>query len=137
MAYAEVSDLEARLGRELTTDEQARAEVLLGDASAMLDALMGDAAAEKPDLLCMVNCNMVIRVMGIDSAESCRFRIKMESSAYGVDSMSITAGPYAQTWNYNAPSGDMYLTKSEKLMLGLYGGYIGTIRPMMAGDHDD
>ena len=124
MAYAEVSDLEARLGRELTTDEQARAEVLLGDASAMLDALMGDAAAEKPDLLCMVNCNMVIRVMGIDSAES-----------YGVD--SITAGPYAQTWNYNAPSGDMYLTKSEKLMLGLYGGYIGTIRPMMAGDHDD
>lgn len=126
MAYAEVSDLEARLGRELTTDEQARAEVLLGDASAMLDALMGDAAAEKQDLLRMVNCNMVIRVMGIDSAES-----------YGVDSMSITAGPYAQTWNYNAPSGDMYLTKSEKLMLGLYGGYIGTIRPMMAGDHDD
>lgn len=126
MAYAEVSDLEARLGRELTTDEQARAEVLLGDASDMLDALMGDAAAEKPDLLRMVNCNMVIRVMGVDSADS-----------YGVDSMSITAGPYAQTWNYNAPSADMYLTKSEKLMLGLYGGYIGTIRPMMAGDHDD
>lgn len=128
MAFAEVSDLEAvieaRLGRELTADEQSRAEVLLGDASAMLTAYVGNATPEKLDLLKMVSCNMVFRVMCVDSADS-----------FGVDSTSITAGPYSQTLNYSNPAGDMYLTKSERIMLGITGGYIGTIRPMMAGEH--
>ena len=126
MAFAEVSDIAARLGRELTIDEQARAEVLINDASAMLAALVDTSDAGKADLLRMVCCSMVIRVIGVTSGD-----------AYGVDSMSVTAGPYAQTWNYSSTAGDMYLTKAKKRMLGITGGYIGSIRPMMAGEHDD
>ena len=39
MAYADVSDLESRW-RDLSADEEAKAAVLLDDASAMLDSLV-------------------------------------------------------------------------------------------------
>lgn len=38
MAYATVEDIEARLGRELTDAEEARAEALLTDASALVES---------------------------------------------------------------------------------------------------
>ena len=48
MAFADVSDLESRW-RELTTEEEARANVLLGDASAMLSALVDVDSSEYYD----------------------------------------------------------------------------------------
>lgn len=125
MAFADVSDLEARW-HELDATEQARAEVLLDDASAMLSELVdvregdGDQAA----LLEMVCCNMVIRAMA-----------QSASDAFGLASSTMTAGPYTQSWSYSNPSGDMYLTRLERQMLGISTGCIGSIRPMMAGDH--
>lgn len=126
MAYAEVVDLEARLGRELGEDEAARAEVLLGDASAVLDGLVDvrDGDAEQAALLEMACCNMVIRAMA-----------QSASDAYGLSSITMTAGPYTQTSAFANPSGDMYLTRLERQMLGISTGCIGSIRPMMAGDH--
>lgn len=127
MAYAEVSDIEARW-RELSTDEQARAAVLIDDASAMLDSLVAvdDEDDKQAALLKTVCCSMVIRAMSATEADS-----------FGANSMSMTAGPYIQSWTYSNPIGDMYLTKMEKRLLGITTSYIGTIRPMMAGDHDD
>lgn len=127
MAFAEVSDIEARW-RDLSTDEEERAGVLLDDASAMLTALVDidQESEQQAALLKTVCCSMVIRAMSAT-----------ESDAYGVDSMSITAGPYSQNWSYNNPTGDMYLTKLEKRLLGITSGYITSIRPMMAGEHDD
>ena len=126
MAFAEVSDIEARW-HALTDEEQSRAAVLIDDASAMLAALVTvDGTDEQAALLKSTCCNMVIRAMSATAADS-----------YGVDSMSMTAGPYSQSWNYSNPSGDMYLTRREKRLLGISTGYIGSIRPMMAGDHDD
>lgn len=124
--FADVSDIEARW-HALSDDEQARAGVLIGDASAMLaEQVEVDAAnAEQARLLNIVCCSMVIRAMSATEADS-----------YGASSTSITAGPYTQSWNYSNPTGDMYLTKQEKRLLGITTGYIGTIRPMMAGDHD-
>ena len=125
MAYAGVSELEARW-RSLDETEQARAAVLLEDASAMLDALTDgphDPEAE-PDyckLLAIVACNMVQRSMGADA------------DAFGLSQQTMTAGPYSQSWSFSNPSGDFYLTKAEKSMLGLGGG-IGHIRPMIGGD---
>ena len=126
MAYAEVSDIESRW-RELSTDEQARASVLIDDASAMLDSLVTvDETDEKQAaLLKTVCCSMVIRSMSAT-----------ESDGFGASSMSMTAGPYAQQWTYSNPTGDMYLTKMEKRLLGITTSYIGHIRPMMAGEHD-
>lgn len=126
MAYAEVSDIEARW-RQLSTDEKSRAAVLIEDASAMLSTLVAvDGSDEQAINLCTVCCNMVIRAMSATSMDT-----------FGVSQTSVTAGPYTQSFSYSNPSGDMYLTKLEKRLLGISVGYIGTIRPMMAGDHDD
>lgn len=127
MAFADVSDLESRW-RELSTEEEARANVLLGDASAMLSALVkvDSSDYEQSELLKMVCCDMVIRAMSATA-----------SDAFGVSQTSMTAGPYTQSFSYSNPSGDMYLTKLEKRLLGITTGYIGSIRPMMAGEHDD
>lgn len=127
MAFADVSDLESRW-RELSTEEEARANVLLGDASAMLSALVDvdDEDDEQAALLNMVTCDMVIRAMSATSMDT-----------YGVSQSAITAGPYTQSFSYSNPSGDMYLTRLEKRLLGITTSYIGTIRPMMAGEHDD
>lgn len=127
MAYAEVSDIETRW-RDLSTDEEARATALIDDASAMLAELVdirnGDEQQE--ELLKIVCCNMVIRAMSAS-----------EFDAFGASQMSMTAGPYMQQFTYANPSGDMYLTKMEKRLLGITSGYIRSIRPMMCGDHDD
>lgn len=127
MAFADVSDLESRW-RDLSTDEEARANVLLDDASAMLSALVevDSSDAEQAELLKIVCCDMVIRAMSATSYDS-----------FGLSQSSITAGPYTQSFSYSNPSGDMYLTKLEKRLLGISTSYIGSIRPMMAGEHDD
>ena len=127
MAFADVSDLESRW-RELSTEEEARANVLLGDASAILSALVkvDSSDYEQSQLLKMVCCDMVIRAMSATAAD-----------AFGVSQTSMTAGPYTQSFSYSNPSGDMYLTRLEKRLLGITTGYIGSIRPMMKGEHDD
>lgn len=127
MAFAGVSDIESRW-RELSTSEESRASVLIDDASAMLAQLVevDEHDANQAYMLKVVCCNMVIREMAAT-----------ESDTFGVSNASMTAGPYSQSWTYTNPSGDMYLTKMEKRMLGITTSYIGTIRPMMAGEHDD
>lgn len=127
MAFADVSDIESRW-RELSTDEEARAATLIDDASAMLSALVvvDETDEEQAELLKMVCCNMVIRAMSAS-----------EYDAFGASQMSMTAGPYSQQWTYANPSGDMFITKMEKRLLGISTSYIGTIRPMMAGEHND
>lgn len=127
MAFADVSDIESRW-RELSTDEEARANTLIDDASAMLSSLVAvdETDEEQAELLKMVCCNMVIRAMSAS-----------EYDAFGASQMTMTAGPYSQQWTYTNPSGDMFITKMEKRLLGISTSYIGTIRPMMAGEHDD
>lgn len=126
MAFAEVSDIESRW-RELSTDEQSRASVLIDDASAMLTALVDVDTDddEQAQLLKQVCCSMVIRAMSATEAD-----------AFGASQMSMTAGPYTQSWNYANPSGDMYLTRLEKRLLGITSGYIGSIRPKIGHCHD-
>ena len=127
MAFAVVSDIEARW-RTLSADEASRASTLIDDATAMLSALVKvDAAdAQQAELLNTVCCNMVIRAMAQSGMDT-----------FGVSQAALTAGPYTQSFSYSNPSGDMYLTKLEKKLLGVSIGYIGSIRPMMAGEHDD
>ena len=127
MAFAEVSDIEARW-RSLSADEKSRAGVLIEDASAMLSALVNVDAndQQQAELLNTVCCNMVIRAMAQSGMDT-----------FGVSQSAITAGPYTQSFSYSNPSGDMYLTKLERKLLKVSVGYIGTIRPMMAGDHVD
>lgn len=125
MAYATVEDVEARW-RDLSADEEARCGVLLDDASLYLDTLVDVNPDDEHQaaVLTTVCCNMVIRSMSAT-----------ESDMFGVSQSSMTAGPYSQSMNYANPSGDMYLTKLEKRLLGITVGYIGSIQPKIDGDY--
>lgn len=124
MAYATLDDLEARRG-VLTTDEREKAAALLDDAAVILDGLVTvDGSEEQETLLMIVSCNMVSRALSTTP------------DAYGVSSLSTTAGVYSESLQYANPSGDMYLTKLEKRLLGVTTSYIGYIRPII-GVHDD
>ena len=128
MVFAEVSDIESRW-RTLDSGERDRAQALIQDASAMLSKLVTDidvADEEQMQLLNIVCCNMVIRAMSATEADS-----------YGASNMSMTAGPYTQSWTYSNPTGDMYITKFEKRLLGISSGYIDSIRPKIGCDCHD
>lgn len=121
--YATINDIQTRW-RTLTAEEQDKAAALISDASTIIDSMAGasfecgedwDAKAK------IVCCNMVIRAMGA-------------SDTFGVKQQSMTAGPYTEQWTFANPSGDMYLTRMEKRMLGITQGYIGSIRAKVGCD---
>lgn len=106
-AYADVKDLEDRW-HTLTDAERLKATVLLGDASLKLKARYPDAVGSAdPALLKVIVCNMVKRAMtaGDDVA--------------GISQRSETTGPFANTYTYSNPDGDLYITKSELKDLGV------------------
>lgn len=124
MAYAAVSDIEARW-RDLDSTEETKAETLLDDATAMLSQLVDvdPSDTQQADLLKTVCCSMVIRAMSAAVTDS-----------YGATQMSMTAGSYSQQWTYSNPMGDLYLTRLERILLGIGSGRIGWA-PM--GGYDD
>lgn len=117
MAYAEVSEIEAMLGTELSDADKGRAEILLEDASVMLDALVGvNGECEQGRRLNQVCRNMVMRAL------------KVPSEQYGVTQSTVSADIYSQTFLYSSPTGALYLTKDERKLLGISSTYIGSIR---------
>lgn len=119
MAYATVEDLEARW-KVLTESERATAETLLDDAAAYLDAVV-PTCNSNPNfsrVLKIVSCSMVQRSMSA-----------MQSDAYGIKQQTISADIYSQSVTYANPTGDFYLTGSEKRMLGVTGSYMASLRP--------
>jgi hypothetical protein len=122
MAYADVSDIETRLGRTFTADETANVQALLDGASAVLNKLVKITNdTEQNALLKFVCTNMVSRTLsnGLD--------------VLGASQASMTAGPYTQSFSFATPSGDLYLTKLEKRLLGITAGYIGCINAQIDG----
>lgn len=105
--YAEVTDLEARW-RTLTPGEKNLAEVLLQDSAVRLDSLCppSDPATEHElSVRLIVSCEMVKRAMS-------------SPGGVGISSTQQGAGPYQQTIQYANPTGDIYLTKADKALLG-------------------
>jgi phosphoglucomutase len=111
--YAEVTDVAARFARELSADEQARAETLIESASVYIEAL---ARTDDEAALREVCVNLVVRAMGASE------------DTYGATSMTTAAGPYSETRTYSSPVGDFYLTRLDRRLLGM-GGSIGFARP--------
>lgn len=106
MAYATVADLAARW-RPLSIAERDRATVLLADASVYVDTEcppadpLTDADARK-----IVVVNMVKRAMltPVDQVP--------------VTSQQETTGPFSQSLSFANPTGDMYMSKSDRKLLG-------------------
>ena len=123
-AFATVEDLVARW-RPLGADEATMAATLLDDAGLMLRQYVSvDADNEQQlDALKVVSCNMVKRAM-----------VASSSSAFGVDQTSASMGPFSQTMHFSNPSGDLYISASEKRLLGIGGSQINTVYPARIED---
>lgn len=124
MAYATVQDLEARYGA-LTDGQQERASVLLDDVAVLIDSAATIDTEARGSAAKVVSCAMVNRAMQA-----------AESDAYGVSQATMTAGSYSQSMSFANPSGDLYFTSTEKALLGISGGYIGSIQPRIGGADD-
>lgn len=118
MAYATVEDVEKGF-RTLDEDEQTKCEALLDEADILIDAvaLSASAAAKK-----VAECRIVRRALGDGYSNS----IPMGSTQG-----SMSALGYSQSWTIsNGASGELYLGKTEKQILGI-GNKIGVIDPYM------
>lgn len=118
MSYATVSDVQSRMLRDLSVDEQALCETLLEDAGVIIDAFNINAVLDSKKV---VSCRMVIRALGTDDSD-----IPM-----GATQGSMSALGYSQSWTMSggASVGELYLSKLDKQLLG-YGNRIGSYSPV-------
>lgn len=118
MAYAEVSDVQARMMRTMSNEEQSVCSALLEDAGAIIDAF---AESADNNVKRVVSCRMVMRALGDGSASG----VPM-----GATQGSMSALGYSQSWTIsNGSSGELYLSKTDKQMLGK-GNRIGSYSPV-------
>ena len=118
MSYATVSDVQSRMLRDLSVDEQALCATLLEDAGVIIDAFNINAVLDSKKV---VSCRMVIRALGTDDSD-----IPM-----GATQGSMSALGYSQSWTMSggASVGELYLSKLDKQLLG-YGNRIGSYSPV-------
>lgn len=117
-AYANVTDVQARMTREMSVDEQALCETLIGDAGVMIDAYNADASADAKKI---VTCRMVIRVLG--DGES-------YGTPLGATQGSQSALGYSESWTIGSGGGvgELYVSKGDKKYLGV-GNAVGAYSP--------
>lgn len=117
MAYATIKDIEDRILRDLTADEQTIATNLLDDVAVMIDSRKNTAsdAAKK-----VVSCRAVIRALGDGTTDI----------PVGATQGSQAGLGYSQSWTMgNGATGELYLSKEDRRLLGL-SNEIGTYSPV-------
>ena len=118
MAYASVEDVQARMNRELSESEQQLCATLLDDAAIIIDAYN---AAASENIKQVVSCRMVIRQLG-DGTDI--------GVPIGATQGSMAGLGYSQSWTVtNGSTGEMYLSKLDKQLLGV-GNKIGSYSPV-------
>jgi len=120
-AYATVSDVQARLTRDLSTDEQTVCGILLDDAAVMIDAVAASASADAKKI---VSCRMVIRALGDGG---------VTGVPMGATQGSMSGLGYSQSWTIagGGSTGELYIGKADRQLLGL-GNAIGSYSPTQA-----
>lgn len=102
--FAAAADLE-EIWRTLDGAEKTKAERLLAAASRKIRLQCpswAQAEEAEPGICKDICCNMVKRAM-----------VAEETNPEGLSQGSQTTGPFADSWSYNNPNGDLYLTSSE------------------------
>lgn len=118
MAYATVQDVQDRMNRTLSEDEQSICSNLLDDAAVIIDSVNANASAEVKKI---VSCRMVIRALG--DGESGGIPV-------GATQGSMSGLGYSQSWTVsNGSVGEIYISKLEKQLLGR-GNSIGSYSPV-------
>ena len=118
MAYATIEDVQARLVRDLSADEQTVCAALLDDAAVIIDAVAKNASADAKKV---VSCRMVQRSLGSGD----------ESIPIGATQGSMSALGYSQSWTVGSGGtvGELYLSRQDRRLLGL-GDRIGSYSPV-------
>ena len=117
-SYATTSDVQARLAWTMDTTQQNICSNLLEDASVMIDAVALSASA---DIKQLVSIRMVMRALGDGN---------VSGVPMGATQGSQSALGYTQSWTIsNGGSGELYLSKTEKNLLGI-GKKIGSYSPV-------
>lgn len=118
MAYATISDIQDRSTRTYSPDELKVCQTLLDDVAILIDNFNEDASADAKKV---VSCRVVIRAMGSGGDNGVPI---------GATQGSMSALGYSQSWTMGASgaSGELYLSKTEKQLLG-GGSKIGSYSP--------
>ena len=118
MAYATVYDVQQRMTRTLTVEEQSVCNALLDDAAVLIDAYKKDVDKKAAKI---VSCRMVLRAVGDGAGD-----IPM-----GATQGSLSGLGYSQSWTIGSggSTGELYLSKTDKAMLGS-GQSVGSYSPV-------
>ena len=118
-AYATIADVQARMTRDMSTDEETVCSTLLDDAAVIIDAAAPSASTDAKKV---VSCRMVIRALGDGG---------MSGVPMGATQGSMSALGYSQSWTIGSggSTGELYLGKSERQILGV-GNSIGSYSPV-------
>ena len=115
--FATVEDYEARYGE---VEDRDRVETLLGDATAFIEAQPG-FRYDAGDFMQAANLTRICCAVVYRSLEA--------GDLAGLSSYSQGAVGYTSSVSIYNPSGDFYLTKNEKRILGIGRGRIGQTWP--------
>ena len=117
-AYATVADVQARMMRTLSTDEEAVCATLLDDAALHIDSYNANASEA---IKKTVSCNMVIRSLGDGASDI----------PIGASQGSMSGLGYSQSWTMGSGGsvGQLYISKTDKKLLGV-GNNIGSYSPV-------
>ncbi len=118
MAYATVEDVQSRMMRDLSVDEQAICSNLLDDVAVLIDSYNAAASA---DVKKIVSCNAVIRALGTGDTDI----------PIGATQGSMSALGYSQSWTVGSGGSvaELYISKTDKRLLGV-GNKIGSYSPL-------
>lgn len=118
MAYATYEDVQARISRTLSADEQAICTTLLDDAAVIINSFNSLAS---DDIKKVVSCRMVIRALGDGDSQGV---------PVGATQGSMSGLGYSQSWTISSGSvGELYLARMDKTLLGR-GNTIGSHSPL-------
>ena len=131
MSYATVEQYQARFGTVANTD---MLQECLDDCTAVINQQLAahdidysDPTEEYADILMRVCRSMANRVYPADNS----------GIPQGATSFSESAGVYSQSFNFSTTYGTPKLLPSELALLGISGVFVGSVRPMIRGDHFD
>ena len=107
-AYATVADVQARMLRTMSAEEQAVCTSLLNDAAVIINSYAPKTSAEAKQV---VSCRMVTRALGDGSTSG----VPM-----GATQGSMSGLGYSQSWTMSGggSTGELYLSKTDKGLLG-------------------
>lgn len=112
MSYATVDELQERW-RPLDDAERSRAETLLEDAALVIDV-------ECPTVVVRIDAgdDLAMRAATRVSCEMVKRAMMASVNAAPMDQFQQTGGPFSTSGTFVNPTGDVYLSKGDRRLLG-------------------